>query len=285
MTMVRYSYCTTNYNKADVIEESVTSMLSALPNDGEVIVLDGGSTDESIAVLDSIGDERLVVEQEECNMGIGRQRAFELSSGDIVVQHFDTDRVYDVTVREYLRIFEELEEKLRVDDLVLATFDSLYISRRDVMAAIGGWAPTSRAEERIFTDRILENATLRILPVNLSSELPTKDISSPLKRAKKWRLACRDKHRVGFSFSQQSRFHRQTFPLPKALIADVISLLGWFDARGMKRYGRDRISWQEIPSWQYALLVENGLTMDHVIDVESVDLDAEANLPSLSGKQ
>lgn len=276
--MTQCSFCTTNYNKGDVIEESVTSMLSALPDDGEVVVLDGGSTDESMEVLDSIEDDQLVVRQEDCNMGVGRQRAFEISSGDIVVQHFDTDRVYEEEVREYLRIFEEVEGTEGVDDLVLATFDSLYISRRDVMAKIGGWAPTSRAEERIFTDRVLENATLRILPVNLSSELPTRDVSSPLQRAKKWRLACRDKHRVGFSFRQQSRFHRHTFSLPKALVADVISLLGWLDARGMERYGRDRKSWKEIPSWEYALLVENGLTMDHVID-------PEANLPRLPDKR
>lgn len=274
--MPTVSFCATNYNKGDVIRESVESILRVLPEQGELIIVDGGSSDESIQELQRIEDTRLKVSITPCNAGEGRQKAFEMASGDIVVQQCDTDILYRPEASKYLDAFRYLESEH--EDLVLATFDTLFICRRETMEKIGRWPPLSRQEERVFSDRVLDNATLRILPVRLSKELPTRDVSTPLLRAKKWRRSCRDKVRAGFAFRHLVKFNHNSFSLPRALAADTLATLGWIDAKRMMppRYGRERVSWHEIPTWRHALLVENGITGDNFVYPEDIDMPLEA---------
>ena len=153
---IRVSYLTTNYNKNDVIKQSLESLLSNLPTDGELIVVDGGSTDGSIETLRDLESthSKLRVYVEESNLGEGRQIAADHSRGDILVQHLDTDRRYDNQISRFIKIFEQIERKNGISDLVLMTFDSIYIMRSDTMNVIGGWPAISRVEERIFVDRI-----------------------------------------------------------------------------------------------------------------------------------
>jgi glycosyltransferase involved in cell wall biosynthesis len=229
---VRYSFLTTNYEKADVLERSVPTMLAALPENGELIVVDGGSTDGSVSILRTLArsDDRLRIVEARSNLGEGRQIAFERARGNVLVQHVDTDRAYEPAVAKLLSVFAHLEGEY--DDLVLCTLDSLYISRAAPIRRVGGWPPLGRVEERLFVERLCRSgATLRALPIRLSRELPTADAASPGARARKWRLTARDLRRVGFSLRTLVRYDHRRFPLPKALVADLCCVLGAYDAR------------------------------------------------------
>jgi glycosyltransferase involved in cell wall biosynthesis len=166
---VRYSFLTTNYEKADVLERSVPTMLAALPENGELIVVDGGSTDGSVSILRTLArsDDRLRIVEARSNLGEGRQIAFERARGNVLVQHVDTDRAYEPAVAKLLSVFAHLEGEY--DDLVLCTLDSLYISRAAPIRRVGGWPPLGRVEERLFVERLCRSgATLRALPIRLS---------------------------------------------------------------------------------------------------------------------
>lgn len=264
---MKWSFLTTNYNKADALDVSIESMLQSLPEDGELVIVDGGSTDGSIEKLREFedSDDRVRVFVEESNLGEGRQIAMEKCTGDAVVEHLDTDREYG-DLQEYLDLYERLVDKH--DNLFLMTLDSVYLTSPDVSEMMGGWPPISRAEERVYTDRAIETAgvTPRLYPSSRSEEIDTEDISTLGDRMNKWRYEIRDNVRAGFSLSQIVRFHHHEFPIWKALVADVIAVGGWWDARGMKRYGRDRKSWRDFPSWEYGIDKESEIVLDGPAD-------------------
>ncbi|MCG1003033.1 glycosyltransferase family 2 protein [Halobacterium noricense] len=236
-------------------------MLESLPEDGELIIVDGGSTDGSIEKLQSFDDDRIEVIVEKSNLGEGRQIAMNRCSGDAVVEHLDTDRVYgDLT--QYLDLYETLREEH--PNLFLMTLDSVYLTSPEVSHQIGGWPPISRAEERVYTDRAIttEEITPRLYPESKSQEINTEDVSSIIDRLEKWKYEVRDNIRCGFSLRQIIRFHYHEFSLPKALVADTVGVLGWIEAQGMEEYGRDRLSWREFPSWEYRLASDDEIVLD-----------------------
>lgn len=260
---MKWSFLTTNYNKGDTIDTAVTSMLRSLPEDGELIVIDGGSTDESLERLERITSEhpRVKFFVEPSNLGEGREIAVQKSVGDILVQHLDTDRRYD-DFTEYLERYESLRGTH--DNLFFMTLDSIYISSRDVHETIGGWPPLGRVEERVYVDRALQTDDVvpRLYPARHSEELPTRDVSSLRSRIRKWLRSTRDNLRCGFSYGQIARFHHHEFSLPKALVADIIALMGLWEARGSQSYGRNRRSWREFPSWEYGIEKHSEIVLD-----------------------
>lgn len=264
---MKWSFLTTNYNKADALDVSIPSMLRSLPDDGELVIVDGQSTDGSIQKLRDFEDsyERVRVIVEKSNLGEGRQIAMEKCTGDAVVEHLDTDRNYG-ELQEYLNLYDRLVDEY--DNLFLMTLDSVYLTSPEVSKMMGGWPPISRAEERIYTDRAIQTAdvTPRLYPSSRSEEIDTEDISTLGDRMNKWRYEVRDNIRAGFSLSQIVQFHHHEFPLWKALGADVVATVGWWDARGMKRYGRDRKSWRDFPSWEYGIDKDSEIVLDGPAD-------------------
>ncbi|KZN24112.1 hypothetical protein A4G99_06580 [Haladaptatus sp. R4] len=263
MMSVEWSFLTTNYNKGDSIDTAITSLVQSLPDSSELIVVDGGSTDESLEELIHLSEKHEPVEfvVEESNLGEGREIAVQESSGEILVQHLDTDRQYE-DLTEYLELYQSLREEH--ENLFFMTLDSIYISSRDVHEKIGGWPPLGRVEERVFVDRALrtDGVTLRLYPENKSEEIPTRDVSTLPKRMQKWSRSTRDNLRCGFSYGQIARFHHHEFSPPKALVADAIALKGLWDSRGLRNYGRKRHSWREFPSWEYGIDKNSDIVLD-----------------------
>lgn len=281
---IRVSYLTTNYNKNDVIKESIESLLADLPTDGELIVVDGGSTDGSIDTLRELesANDRLHVHVEKSNLGEGRQRAVNISNGDILVQHLDTDRRYEPHVSTLVDIFESTEKEQNISDLVLMTFDSIYIMRSDTMDTIGSWPPIARVEERIFVDRIENNASPRILPIQISEELPSADRDTLKGRLSTWRDTSRDLARAGFSLQQLIKWNHNEFPLWKAIAADFVSIYGVLLSILSETYTTKRESWRLITSWQSRYVAtESGreryteikLAVPNSLDIYTTDIE------------
>jgi len=83
------------YNRAAYVGETIASVLAqTLPPD-ELIVVDDGSTDESIAVVESFARPCLhVIRQENAGIGAARNRGLEAATGELIA-FIDSDDVWE----------------------------------------------------------------------------------------------------------------------------------------------------------------------------------------------
>lgn len=63
---------TRTYNRADVIERSIKSVLAQDYNDFEILVVNDGSTDKTLDIIDKIGDPRIRVISHDKNYGMAK---------------------------------------------------------------------------------------------------------------------------------------------------------------------------------------------------------------------
>ena len=62
------------YNREKYVRSAVDSILSQTFSDFELLVIDDGSTDESIAVVQSYSDPRIRFVRNNTNLGVGNPR-------------------------------------------------------------------------------------------------------------------------------------------------------------------------------------------------------------------
>ena len=75
------------YNGGKFIREQLESILSQLPLAGaEIVIADDGSTDDTLAVVESLGDARIRVLRAEKHLGViyNYERALQASKGEII---------------------------------------------------------------------------------------------------------------------------------------------------------------------------------------------------------
>lgn len=74
------------YNGEEYITDAIDSVLEQTYEDFELLVVDDGSTDRSIGLVRSYGDDRITLYRNETNLGIGRNmnRGVDLSEGRIL---------------------------------------------------------------------------------------------------------------------------------------------------------------------------------------------------------
>jgi glycosyltransferase involved in cell wall biosynthesis len=84
--MMRLSVCMATYNGSRYLREQLDSILTQLGPLDELIVVDDGSRDETVAMLQSLGDGRVHLHRNERNLGPIRsfERALGLSLGEVV---------------------------------------------------------------------------------------------------------------------------------------------------------------------------------------------------------
>lgn len=79
-----------NFNRAELIGETIKNMLQQTLSPHEVIVVDDGSTDNSVKVVRSFGDQVILVCQENSGPAVARNVGLERATGDFV-QFIDSD--------------------------------------------------------------------------------------------------------------------------------------------------------------------------------------------------
>jgi len=101
-----------NYNRASLIGDTIENMLGQSLPPKEVIVVDDGSTDNSVKVITGFGSRVTLIRQENQGPGAARNTGYEVSTGDFI-QFMDSDDLVSKNKLEVqLKTLQETEADL-----------------------------------------------------------------------------------------------------------------------------------------------------------------------------
>jgi Glycosyl transferase family 2 len=111
-TEPRISACMAAYNGGGFVEAQLHSILSQLKLRDEVVIVDDGSTDDTLQRVKSIGDARIRLLKHEKNAGVVStfEDALRSATGEVLFLCDDDDLWAPVKVRRFLDVFERRPE-------------------------------------------------------------------------------------------------------------------------------------------------------------------------------
>jgi len=227
-------------NNVDTIERSVRTILPQLGADGELSVVDGGSTDGTMAVLATLAGSfpNVRAESVPSNRGQGRNLAVRASGAPIVLTHVDGDNLYaDGVLREVaasLRARTDLDVVMAIGERDRdPSVSRFYAWRRAGFDRIGGYVETQFMEdlgtllkafraglriERLRVPRVAEDLKPR-RPREAPSVGPWQRSNHVYRAARKFRI-------LGFRYHEYLRFLRLT-GRTRARLAAGVALGSW----------------------------------------------------------
>jgi hypothetical protein len=106
--MSRVSISIPTYNRADIIGETLATILNQSYSDFELVIVDNASTDNTEAVVRSIDDPRLRYVRNPTNLGLilNQNRCIEEASNEFVAVYHDHDFYHPDLVKKSLEIFD-----------------------------------------------------------------------------------------------------------------------------------------------------------------------------------
>lgn len=174
---VQYSICMCNYNMADTIEQSLTSLLTQIDNRFEVVVVDDGSTDKSVEVVQILqavySNLRLIKLQRDENRKLGQTRNISIAQaeGEYVLLHLDCDDVFGPHLVHFVEVFHKLEKCFNRD--ILVSGQHINMARRDFLLEHGPYLNIYRGEDRNLWSRMAKmNAWIPLDHVDFITRLP-----------------------------------------------------------------------------------------------------------------
>jgi glycosyltransferase involved in cell wall biosynthesis len=137
-TEPRISACMAAYNGGGFVEAQLHSILSQLKPWDEVVIVDDGSTDDTLQRVESVGDTRIRLLKHEKNAGVVStfEDALRSATGGVLFLCDDDDLWAPVKVRRFLDVFERRPEV------------GIVLSRVSMIDEMGQPMPDSRINRR-----------------------------------------------------------------------------------------------------------------------------------------
>lgn len=150
---MKFSICIPNYNYGHYIAETIDSALQQ-PVEMEVIVADNASTDDSVAVIGAIGDPRISLIRNRCNVGFAGNldRATRTAAGDRLVLLSADDLIAPVGLAAYDRLAAALGDAHR--GAIFSSGQSTIDSQGHLQDGGAG----STLDTRLWADAVLDPA-------------------------------------------------------------------------------------------------------------------------------
>tara|TARA_B100000131_G_scaffold125369_1_gene122638 strand:- start:246 stop:1085 length:840 start_codon:yes stop_codon:yes gene_type:complete len=123
---------------SDTLEISLKSVLDQLDERYEVLVLDDGSSDSSLSVLDKISkiyhNFRYIplIRDSRRKLGETRNLSIEAARGKYVILHIDADDKWGNHIDSFIRLFHDLSKRLDLDNFMLSG-KQIHIASREFM--------------------------------------------------------------------------------------------------------------------------------------------------------
>lgn len=105
----RVSVCIPVYNRAAYVGDAIETVISQGFGDFELLLIDDGSTDDSVAVMRSFDDPRIRIEHNDANRGIAysRNRAIELARAPLLTWLDSDDRMAPGRLARQVQFLDE----------------------------------------------------------------------------------------------------------------------------------------------------------------------------------
>lgn len=105
-----FSIIIPTYNRAEMVERAINSVLSQSYQEWEMIVVNDGSTDNTSAVLKELSsDQILIVEQENSGKSQARNNGLAKATGDVICFLDDDDWFLDNHLEELYQAFQKFD--------------------------------------------------------------------------------------------------------------------------------------------------------------------------------
>jgi glycosyltransferase involved in cell wall biosynthesis len=106
--MIRISVCMTTYNGEKYIFKQISSILSQLSENDEIIICDDRSRDSTVDIISSFQDERIKVVVNDENLGFSKNfsKCISLANGEFIFLADHDDVWLPSKVKKYLEIFD-----------------------------------------------------------------------------------------------------------------------------------------------------------------------------------
>lgn len=144
---MRYSFCITTLNDASTVRRALDSLFHQLPEDSEVVVVDGGSTDGQLEILQGYPGIRLMVRR--TNIGEGKQLALANAKGDYSITGIDCDDVLNGNLAPFIAEYHAHHE-----GRVLKSKLQAFMGPTGLLMEIGGYKPLPVNEDYEFLQRV-----------------------------------------------------------------------------------------------------------------------------------
>ena len=152
MERIQYSVCMCNYNMDATIEKSLRSILNQIDNRFEVIVVDDGSSDNSVKILNNLAIEysslRVIAlkRDEKRKLGETRNVSIREARGEFILLHLDCDDIFGPFLIDFVKAFHEIEKAFGYP--ILLSGPHINMLRKSLMLEKGLYRNIYRGEDR-----------------------------------------------------------------------------------------------------------------------------------------
>lgn len=172
-----YSICICNYNMADTLEDSLATILDQLDDRFETVVVDDGSTDNSVALLHKMQEKykslRVISlpRDKKRKLGYTRNESILAANGEYVLLHLDCDDLYAPYLTDFTKAFHMIERAIGRD--ILLSGHHVNIARRHFLLGYGPYRNIFRGEDRDMWLRLAsDNAYIPLIHTDFVTRMP-----------------------------------------------------------------------------------------------------------------
>ena len=176
MAVIKYSICMVNLDMEKYIRQSILSISNQLDDEFEVVVVDGGSKDNSIhyiqqlAFLDSRIRPIFLPRDKNRKIGADRNISIQQARGEYVLLHLDCDDLYFRFLKDWIDVFHIVEKRVGQDFLLAGK--QVNMGRRSFLLSRGPYK-NLHFEDRELWNRLDEEGRLvRMTHQNISIRMP-----------------------------------------------------------------------------------------------------------------
>lgn len=155
---IKYSICMCNYNMSDTIERSLKSILNQIDSSFEVVLVDDGSSDNSVKIVQNLqlkyNNLRLVElkRDHQRKLGFTRNIAIKNARGKYVMLHLDCDDIFGPHLKDFVCLFEKLEKAAGQN--ILLSGQHINMADREFLLSHGPYKNIYRGEDRDLWSRL-----------------------------------------------------------------------------------------------------------------------------------